>query len=228
MSTRICWLVPLLLLLTSPASAQTFRVPSVDDKRATKLEITFQLFQTGSEDFSAFDGSEIEQDDTYGFGFGVAYNFTEHFALGFDFNWSEPDYDATVFRQTDEGLERIDISTESDIITGQIKGIWNFRKGRFTPYAELGAGLTYYDTNVSDGSRFQSCFWDPWLGWVCRSFTDTYDETNLSYGGGLGIRWESKDRLLLKLSYNLLNVEFDGPSDDPLFQTIKFEIGSRY
>jgi opacity protein-like surface antigen len=211
--------------LTSGAFAQEFRVPSVDDKRAKKVDVTFQTFLGASEDFEAFDGAEFEQDDYWGIGFGVAYNFTEHWALGFDFTWAEPDYDAVLFRRNSDGdLVRARVSTDADLITGQFKGIYNFSKKSFTPYAELGIGWTYYDTNVTTGDGFIVC--NPFG--FCRAFAETEDETNLSYGGGLGLRWEPKGRLLLKLSYNVLAVDFDGPSDDPLLQTIKFEIGSRY
>lgn len=205
-------------------------MPSVDNKRTGNVDLTFQLFYTGDEDFSISRDSDIEQDDTYGFGIGVAYNFNEHFALGFDFNFSEPDYQAEVFINPGDGgpPEPRTIKAEADIVTAQLKGIWHFQEGNFTPYAEAGAGWTYFDSNVSDGNSFLSCWFDPVFGYRCTRFSNTYDETNFSYGGGLGLRWEPTNKLLLKLSYSLLSVDFDGPGSDPLLQTIKFEIGSRY
>jgi opacity protein-like surface antigen len=213
------------LLFALSGTAQNFRVPSVDDKRTGKVELTFQLFNTFDEDFTASNDVDVEQDDTYGFGLGVAYNFTEHWALGFDFNWSEPDYEVHYLR---EDLTEGRFKADADIFTGQLKGIYNFRKGHFTPYVEAGAGWTYYDSNVSDGDGFLYCYWHPFYGYICSAYTDTYDETNFSYGGGLGLRWEVNERLLLKTSYTLLAVDFNGSGSDPLLQSIKFEIGSRY
>ena len=216
----------LVSLFSHAATAQTFRVPSVDDKRTGKVEFTFQLFNTFDEDFSAARDVDVEQDSQVGIGFGLAYNFTEHWALGFDFTWLEPDYTVNYIDQ--DGQPRR-FSAEADVFTGQFKGIYNVFEGNLTPYVEAGAGWTYYDSNVSDGSGFVFCFWDPIFGRICRVYTDTYDETNFSYGGGVGMRWEATDRLLLKASYNLLSVNFTGSgTSEPLLQTIKFEIGTRY
>lgn len=217
-------------LLSLPAAAQEFRVPSLDDRRAGNVEFTFQTSWIFDDDYTVTNDTEVEQDSALGLGFGIAYNFTENFALGFDFTWSEPDYDAVVIpRPTTENPnpEPFTISTEADFITGQVKGIWNFREGPFTPFAQAGIGITYYDSNVSDGDGFVSCFFDPIFGYVCRSFAETYDETSLSYGGGLGLRWDVGDRALLKLSYNVLSVNIDEGSD-PFLQSVKFEIGTRY
>ena len=214
------------ILLTQALAAQNFRVPSVDDKRSGKAEVTFQVFNTFEEDFSVANNVDVEQDDAFGFGIGVAYNFTEHWAIGVDFTWSEPDFDVT-YQRADQTEGRF--SADADIMTGQLKGIYNFKEGNFTPYAEAGIGWTYYDSNISDGTGFAYCYWHPYYGYVCTAYTDTYDETSLSYGGGLGLRWEVTERLLLKTSYSLLSVDFDGSgSSNPLLQTIKFEIGSRY
>ncbi len=205
-------------------------MPSRDNQRTGNVEFTFQTSWIADDDYTVADDVDVDQDSALGLGVGIAYNFSEHFALGFDFTFAQPDYKADVIPQPTESNPNPDpvrISTEADFFTGQLKGIWNFRKGPFTPYAEAGLGWTYYDSNVSDGTGFVSCFFDPFFGFVCTSFADTYDETSLSYGGALGLRWETGDRLLLKLSYNILSVDID-EGNDPFLQSIKFEIGTRY
>ena len=44
-------------------------------------------------------GSSVEIDDGFGIGFGVGYNFNDHFQLGGLFNWSYRSYDATAVRE---------------------------------------------------------------------------------------------------------------------------------
>jgi opacity protein-like surface antigen len=213
--------------LSVGAVAQEFRVPSLDEKRKGEWEVTFQLITNESDKIEGGNGSSFKLDSRTGWGFGIARNMSNHFALGFDFGWIRPEYKA-VLTSEDPNEPAIIIDHRADIITGQFKGVWNIFKGSFTPYVEAGAGWTHVDTNVADGPPVTGCWWHPVWGPVCQNFYDTHSDTNLSYGGGLGLRWEVGSKLLLKASYNLLIIDDDGRQNNPELNSIKLEIGSRY
>ncbi len=213
--------------LSGGALAQEFRIPSVEEKRSGNWEFTFQLITNESENINGVNGSSFDLKSRTGWGFGIVRNMNEHFALGFDFSWVEPKYNAVLTSDVDPNDDRI-INHRADIITGQFKGVWNILKGSFTPYAEAGLGWTTVDSNVADGPPLTGCWWHPYWGYICSNYWNTHSETNFSYGGGLGLRWEVSRKLLLKASYNLLIIDADGPQSNPNLSSIKLEIGSRY
>ncbi len=215
------------LILSGVAVAQEFRIPSVDEKRSGKWEFTFQLITNESENINGVNGSSFDLKSRTGWGFGIVRNMNEHFALGFDFGWVNPKYNA-VLKSEDPNEPDVVINHRADIITGQFKGVWNILKGSFTPYAEAGLGWTTVDSNVADGPPLTGCWWHPYWGYICSNYWNTHSETNFSYGGGLGLRWEVSRKLLLKASYNLLIIDADGPQSNPNLSSIKLEIGSRY
>lgn len=222
---RLAVLVSLLFFVTVTA-AQEFRVPGVDDKRANKWDFSFNILSTESDTLSGQNGSGLDIKSETGWGFGIAYNLNAHLALGFDFSYVEPSYTATVIYPDEP--EPTQISTKMTISTGQFKGIWNFVDGPLTPYADLGLGWTYLDSNVASSPPVTGCWWDPFWGYVCRTFADTYSDTSFSFGGGLGVRWEVTPRFFLRGSYNLLRVDVSGASDDINLNSWRIDIGTSY
>ncbi len=216
------------MTLSVGALAQEFRIPSVDEIRKGKWEVTFQLITNESDKIENGNGSSFKLDSRTGWGFGIVRNMSNHFALGFDFSWIRPKYNVVLTSEESPPLDDRIFNHQADIITGQFKGVWNLYKGSFTPYAEAGVGWTHVDTNVADGPPTTSCWWHPVWGPVCQNFWETHSDTNLSYSGGLGLRWEVGSKLLLKASYNLLIIDNDSQQNNPELNSIKLEIGSRY
>jgi len=188
--------------------------------RAQKLETSIKLLRTGSEEVSGKNGSSVDMDSSFGLGFGINYNFDQNFALGFDLAWSKPDYEATYFSPED-GL--VSIGHEMTLFSGQFKGIWNLMDGPFTPYAEAGIGWSYVDSNVSKGSGVTGCYWDPWWGYVCRTYTRSYNETELAYSIGIGLRYEFGNGMFIKGGVN--HLEIDGGKFDPSLDSARLELG---
>jgi hypothetical protein len=91
LTTRIAQVIVAFAVATLAGQAQ-----AQSTNRAEKWEFTLQLRYLESEDISGDNGSRATIDSDYGFGFGFAYNFNDHFSLGGDFAWSQPDYKATV------------------------------------------------------------------------------------------------------------------------------------
>lgn len=221
---RLLTLVSLLLLATV-ATAQEFRVPGIDDNRANKWDFSFNILSTESDTLSGQNGSGLDIKSETGWGFGIGYNLNAHLALGFDFSYVEPKYTATVVYE-DEPTQTI--SHKLTISTGQFKGLWNFVDGPLTPYAGLGLGWTYLDSNVASSPPVTGCWWDPLLGYICATFAETYSDTSFSYGGEVGVRWEVTPRFFLRGSYNLLRIDVSGSSDDINLNSWRIDIGTSY
>ena len=203
---------PLLLSGAAGVSAQP--------ERGGNWETTIQLIASDSEKFNGENRSSVEIDSAIGLGFGAHYNFDRSWALGFDATWIEPDYEA-VLNSESEGL--IKISHEMSVFSGQLRGTWNLMEGPFTPYLQAGIGWTYIDSNVADGPPITGCWWDPFWGYVCQNFYDTYDDTSFSYSFGAGLRFEFGNGMFVRGSLNRL--EIDNGDFDPGVNSARFELG---
>ena len=208
-SRIVLWLFLAALMASAPAVAD----------RDQTWEASIQVLGNSSESDDGGNGESLDIDSAIGFAFGGAYNFNAHFALGFDLSLLSPDYSAQLVR---ENGDIIGIDHELDVINGQLNAVWNIIDGPFTPFLQVGAGWTYVDSNVASSPPVTGCWWDPWWGYICSDFYDTYD-ASFSYGGGAGLRFEFADNLFVKGSYNLLYV--DGGSSDLDFDVWRFELG---
>jgi|GEM_PF-560388 len=219
---RYFLLISLIIGLSQAVHAQSFQVPSYNDGRGGKWELTFQVSTNDSETYSGEQGSNLNLNQRTGFGLGTAYNFNEHLAMGFDLNFTSPRYTATLQPQM-PGDDPVVINHRSNIVTGQLKGTWNILKSSITPYIDAGGGFTFIDTNIVDSEAPAFCWYDPWYGYVCN--TSSYSDTNFSYGGAAGIRWDTSNNLVLKVSINTLIIDLP---TDPQINSVRFEIGARY
>ena len=96
-------------------------------------------------------------------------------------------------------------------------------EGPVTPFIDLSIGFSYTDSNIQDGPTF--CRPDWYWGWVC--FSSSHDDTNLNYGGGLGIRWDINRDMFMRASYSIMKVDISNTSD-PEFAMGRLEFGWRY
>ena len=194
---------------------------NAETARGGKWEGTLQLIGNSSESSNGDFGSSLDVKSNIGIAGGLAYNLNSHFAIGFDASFIKPKYTA-VFATEEDGL--VTVKHRMSVFSGQFNGVWNILDGPFTPYLQASIGWTYIDSNVSDGPPSTGCWWDPWWGYVCRSFFSTYDETSLSYGAGAGLRYEFDNRTFVKGSYNYQKVDVSGGAD-PSFDLWRLEIG---
>ena len=72
------------------------------------------------------------------------------------------------------------------------------------------------------------CWWDPWWGYICTEFYDTYSATNFSYGAGVGLRWNFGTEMAINAGYRWLEVEADGLNDKPTLESAVIEFAYRY
>jgi len=215
----------ILCSLSVTASAQSFRVPSTDNSRANKWDMSLILFNTESEDYGNPGGSTLDVDSETGWGFSIAYNINANLGLGFDFSYVRPRYKAVLI---DEDEMATEIGTKLDVSTGQFKGIWNILKGPLTPYVEAGLGWTYIDSNVADGPPITGCWFDPFLGWVCSTFYSTYSDTSFSYSGALGVRWQVSPEFFLRGGYNQTRIDLSSAAGDLDLGSWRIDIGTSF
>ncbi|HNP36481.1 MAG TPA: outer membrane beta-barrel protein [Woeseiaceae bacterium] len=194
--------------------------------RAQTWEFNFGLFNSESLNVDGNQGTSLDVDSEIGFNLGGAYNFTNRLALGFDFGWVSPRYNATFLPDT--GLPYQTVSARLDAFSIQGKGTYNFLEGPITPYVELGFGWTDIDSNIIDGPVNTGCWWDPWWGYICAPFYDTYSETVTSWSGALGVRWDINRTLGLKASYGRIDMNTGVNSGDTEMDLWKAEVVWRY
>lgn len=165
-------------------------------------------------------GSSVEIDDGFGIGFGVGYNFNDHFQLGGIFNWSYRSYDATAVRE-DGSTRRYSNDLETSTIA--INGTYYLLDSNITPFVSGMIGYTFADTNIQDGPATGYCWYDPWRGYVCTEYAPTRTEDGMSYGAGLGIRFDISREFGMQGSYNKTWIDFDNAAGTSDFDTWRLD-----
>jgi opacity protein-like surface antigen len=167
-------------------------------------------------------GSLVDIDEGIGVGLGLGYYLSDRLMVGADLEWLAPDYSAQLV--DDNGAVS---SFDHDLtqLNFRFKGTFNFLTGPFSPYAELGAGWTYVDSNVGDGPPIVGCWWHPYFGYICDGYYETFSETSFSYGGALGLRYQFVGSTILRLSYNNYDLDGSGDSPDPTLNAARLDLG---
>ena len=199
--------LPLILLLSVPGLAA-----AQGSDRAGMWEAGFKATDMSGEFVQGQGGSSLDVDGELAWGGIVQYNINNHFAVSGEFSWSDPNYQAK-FPLDTPGGGTVNVDAELDILDTQFKAVFNFFDRVVTPYAEIGYGWTVVDSNIQDGAADTGCWWDPWWGYMCASFYDTYESTLTSMSYGLGIRWDMGDTMVLKGSYNIRELDLDRAED---------------
>lgn len=212
-------LLALLVILSSV-------VASGAERRAGNIEYTFGLIYTDDESVDTRRGSSVDIDDRVGLQAGFDYYLSSRLALGFDMSWVEPNYRAVLV--PDDGSDAVIINRRSRVFTGQFNATFNLLEGPITPFVEGGLGWTYFDSRVRSSAPVVGCWWDPFWGYICADRYRTYDETNLSYGVGLGMRMDLSRNLFAKATYRWLELDLDGGRKKPLLESVGVEIGWRF
>jgi len=217
--------VVLLLALSPVAWSQgTFRYGP--DERGDEWNVSLEVLYQGSESASGENGSGVELDDDWGLGFALAYNFNNHLALGGEFNFLNPSYKYTVVPDEPNPTPET-ISNRASLFNAMLRGTYNILSGPVTPFVDVTLGWAHIDSNVADSPPITGCWWDPWWGYICQPFWSTYSSSGVTYGGGVGLRWDFSRDMFLRASYSRMKADF-GTSDEPTFDIGRLEIGWRY
>ncbi len=167
-------------------------------------------------------GAEADINSRGGLGFGFGYNVNPNIELTMLFSASSGNYKGT--RVKENGDKE---SFTSNMYTNSLNfgGTYNFLDGAFTPYVSGTFGLTYVDSGivVEGGSGY--CYWDPWWGYVCDS--QTYTDTVLNYGGGVGLRYDFGNGFFLKGGVGMSYLDIDSTNSSD-FIIYDLSIGSTF
>ncbi len=214
---------PILYLFLMAFSGVAFSadIMSLSDRK-DRWEISFQTKYIESKQINFDGGSDATINEDYAFGFGVGYNFDEHWALDFDLNWGDVNYSGTrVLENGNKETVYGNLYSNSMVFTG----IYNFMKKRFTPFVGVSAGLTYIDTNIPTGPPQTGCWYDPWWGYICDTFQPTLTSTEFTYGASAGFRFDVKDNVFLRFTAGKKWIDYSQASSSSGFTNFRFDVG---
>jgi hypothetical protein len=97
--------------------------------------------------------------------------------------------------------------------TFALTGTYYFLDKNFTPFISGSVGYTWVDTNIPTGPPMGNyCWWDPWYGYICTPYVPTKTQSDWTYGGGVGIRYDFNRRFSMQGSYNKSWMNLDNTS----------------
>ena len=205
------------LLLLSSASV------AAPGSRQGQWQISLIPTYTNSQSIQ-FDGGAVADINAHsGFSIGIGYNFSDHLALDFDIGSADGNYTGT--RILDDGSNTPQKYNGTFYTSHMNLGLtYNFLASRLTPFVTGNLGLTYIDSGIPTGNIGSVCWWDPWWGYFCGPYAQTYTTSEFSYGADLGLRFDITSNVFLKGSVGKSYINLDN-SSTPDFTIYKFTIG---
>ena len=196
--------------------------------RTTRWEMTLgPRYQFGTT--VDFTNSSVEFDEDFAWGFSINYNVNERIAFGTDFGWNFIDYRANVLNES--------VPPGSPVFDGGYNGSgessnWMFNMTytllpkRLSPFVMAGLGWGWFDSNISTGDVSTGCYWDPWYGYICNSYTTTYGTDAFVYRGGAGIRLDAGEAFFIKAYYNAQWTDIG--EEAPMFSQVRLDFGALF
>ena len=218
--TLLCAAGGLLLLPAAEAEGFTTVRPG---GRAGNWEFFLPITYIEGSTITGQGGSSADLSSDYGFGFGLGYNLNDNFAISGAWTWSQQPYDATIVSgttgTTDHRVGEIDSTTLA------INAIYYVSNKEFTPFITAGVGVTVVDTNVPTGTSDYYCWWDPYWGYICNTYTPTKNENDISYNLGIGVRWDASYSFALRAGYYKMWIDYENAAGKtPEFDLWRFEL----
>ena len=158
-----------------------------------------------------------------GLGIGIGYNFSDYLELELDIGSANGNYTGT--RILDDGSNTGQRYNGSFYTSHMNLGLtYNFIASRLTPFIRGNLGLTYVDSGIPTGNTGTVCWWDPWWGYFCGPYAQTYTASELGYGADLGLRFDITNIVFVKGSVGKSYIDFDKSSTTD-FTIYKFIVG---
>jgi len=148
-----------------------------------------------------------KMDDTGLGGFGIAYHFSDFFSVRADFMFGNATFN---FNAPLDTGGTIGIKQDAFINTGRFNLDYNIINRRLTPVITAGLGYQYLDTEIDKAPPVNSCYWDPWWGYVCYYGHLHAYETDFTWNAGAGLRWNITDNLVVKAMGGATWLEYSG------------------
>jgi opacity protein-like surface antigen len=112
-----------------------------------------------------------------------------------------------------------------NVVQSQFNVVYHFMTEAFTPFVQAGVGWSYLDSNIATGPPNSICWWDPWLGYVCDYYQNTFSDSRLSYSIAAGVRYELANSMFFRASYQQSWIDLSNSQDAEL-GSFHLEVGS--
>ena len=190
--------------------------------RAGTWDFGVAMVDQSAETLDGQQSSTLDIAGRLGWNITALYNLNDHLAFGLDFGWNRPNYEAT--RIVEDTTLPDTIRSKLDMFSYEFKGAFHLIDGPLTPYVEASAGWTNMDSNIPDGPPTTGCWWDPWWGYICDSNYSTYSKTRFSYGGALGLRFDTPNGIGIKGSYGIKEIDTSNATESASFEVWRLEL----
>lgn len=190
--------------------------------RAGSWDFGLTITDQSSEVLYGQEDSSLDIASRVGWGLTALYNANDHLAVGLDFVWNRPNYEAT--RIVEDPMAPDTVRSKLDMFSYEVKGVYHIVDGAFTPFVEASAGWTNMDSNIPDGPPTSGCWWDPWWGYICNSYYSTYSKTRFSYGGAVGFRFDMRGGVGIKASYGVKEIDTSNATESASFENWRLEL----
>lgn len=195
--------------------------------RTDKMEASFFVPYLDGQNIDFEGGASADLNSDPGFGFSIAYNYSEKLAARMDISFNSISYDAV--RVLDNAARSTDgFAGSLDSFTVRVGGDYYFTEGKVTPYVNLNVGWNFADSGVASGPPEAFCWWDPWLGYLCDYYQPSYAEDNFTLGAALGVRFDITEFHFFRLGYHVDFIDLDAASDTVDLDSLRFEFGLAY
>jgi opacity protein-like surface antigen len=153
-----------------------------------------------SNNFNANGGSTVNIDSTVGFKIGAYYYLTDHFSLGGTYGYAGAGFNATVQSATSPGTTSLE-NGHLYINQFMFDARYSLLQGPIRPYALVGMGYNYTNTNIANGYS-SGCWWDPWWGYYCGTYAHTKSVSGFTYQVGAGVEVNFSRSFAVDVGYN--------------------------
>ena len=143
-----------------------------NSQRSDKWEASLKIVESNSTTIDGQNGSNIDLKSSFGWGLTLGYNLNPHVLINFDFFATSPSYNVT---SINDGGDTYKLDHTMELLDSQFNVVYNVFDDQFTPYMQAGAGWAYMDSNIASSPPVTGCWYDPWRGYVCNGYQNTYN-----------------------------------------------------
>jgi opacity protein-like surface antigen len=154
-----------------------------------------------------FGDVKVRMDDTGLGGFGFAFHFNDFFSVRTDFMFGGATFNAEVPLRTGGTAP---IRQDALLQTGRLNLDYNIINRRLTPFITAGLGYQYTETELENAPPVNTCWWDPWYGWICYSGHAHAWQTDFTWNAAAGVRWNVTDNFFVKAMGGATWLEYSG------------------
>ncbi|HVY05653.1 MAG TPA: outer membrane beta-barrel protein [Burkholderiales bacterium] len=210
------------------AGASPLALAQSSSARAGHWDASLHVLYEDSKSLGSDNGSSAEVDSSAGWGFGVGYNFDNHWYVDMNFSARNADYTATTTPQPGNPNRPQNFSGTLSTDSFAVNGTYHFFDGALTPFVTAGLGATYVNTDIPSGLPVNVCWYDPWWGYYCGPVVPTKSDTYFSYNAGVGVRWDAPQSLFVRGLVSQQWIDVGGGVGQPSFTQFRIDIGARF